>query len=165
MKSFQQKCCVVILGPRWKIDGVYSFETGQSDIYRYKVNHQTNISGAYKDNNQYMLETGHDTGKYTLFHCCFGLLRMLAYKISACEVWKIWRKPTELFKSIANRRIGDWAASNGHIKHTTRLLHDPWHDPVREHICVQPFVMWKRLCFHSFFAGLTNISKMQKRCK
>ena len=36
-------------------------------------------------------------------------------------------------KSIANRRVEDWEASNGHTKHSTRLFHGPWHDPVGEH--------------------------------
>ena len=42
---------------------------------------------------------------------------MLAYKISACEVHVciILRKPTEaLKKSIANHRVEDWEANNGH---------------------------------------------------
>ena len=30
-------------------------------------------------------------------------------------------------KSIANRRVEDWEASNGHTKDTTRLFHGPWH--------------------------------------
>ena len=90
---------------------------------------------------------------------------MLAYNISACEVCTIRQKPTEaLKKSIANRRVKDWETSNGHTKDTIRLFEGPLHDPVGEHICVQPFRMWNRLCFHPFFACLTNISKTQKRC-
>ena len=42
-----------------------------------------------------ILENEHDKGKCTLFYCCFGHYRMLTYKISACEVSIIWRKPTE----------------------------------------------------------------------
>ena len=61
-------------------------------------------------------------------------------------------------KSIANRRVEDWEASNGHTKDTTPLFHGPWHDPSGEHICAQPFRMWNRL-------RLTNISETQKRCK
>ena len=38
-------------------------------------------------------------------------------------------------KSIANRRVEDWEASNGHTKDTTQLFHGPWHTPVGEHIC------------------------------
>ena len=30
-------------------------------------------------------------------------------------------------KSIANRRVEDWEASNGHTKDTTQLFHGPWH--------------------------------------
>ena len=37
-------------------------------------------------------------------------------------------------KSIANRRVEDWEASNGHTKDKTRLLHGPWHVFVCEHI-------------------------------
>ena len=53
-------------------------------------------------------------------------------------------------KSVANRRVADWEASNGRTKDTTRLFHSPWHDRVGEHICVQPFRMWNRLRFHPF---------------
>ena len=45
-----------------------------------------------------MLGSGHDEGNCTLFYCCFGHYRMLAYKISACEVCIIWQKPTEALK-------------------------------------------------------------------
>ena len=37
-------------------------------------------------------------------------------------------------KSIANRRVEDWEASNGHTKDTTQLFHGPWHVSVGEHI-------------------------------
>ena len=40
----------------------------------------------------------HDEGKCMLLYCCFGHYRMLAYKISACELCIIWRKPTEALK-------------------------------------------------------------------
>ena len=40
-----------------------------------------------------------------------------------------------MHKSIANHRVEDWAASDGHTKDTTRLFHSPWHVPVGEHIC------------------------------
>ena len=33
-------------------------------------------------------------------------------------------------KSIANRQVEDWEASNGHTKYTTRLFHGPWQNPV-----------------------------------
>ena len=65
---------------------------------------------------------------------------------------------------IAESRTGK-EANNGHTKDTIRLFHGPWHDPVGEHICVQPFRMWNRPVSIHFFAGLTNISKTQKRCK
>ena len=50
-------------------------------------------------------------------------------------------------KSIANRRVEDWEASNCHTKDTTRLFHGPLHDPVDEHICAQPFRMRVSLIF------------------
>ena len=53
-------------------------------------------------------------------------------------------------KSIANRPVKDWEASNGCTKDTTRLFHGPWHDRVGEHICAQLFRMWNRLRFHPF---------------
>ena len=68
-------------------------------------------------------------------------------------------------KSISNRRVEDWEASNGHTKDTTRLFHCPWHDPVGEHISVQPFRMWNTLHFYPFLKFLTIMSKMQKWCK
>ena len=43
-------------------------------------------------------------------------------------------------KSIANRRVGDWKASNGQTKYTTRLFHGPWKDPVGEHIYVHSYL-------------------------
>ena len=49
-------------------------------------------------------------------------------------------------------------ASNGHTKDTTRLFHCPWHDPVGEHISVQPFRMWNTLRFWNF-------SQLFQRCK
>ena len=58
--------------------------------------------------------------------------------------WKHW-------KSIANRRVEDWKASNVHTKETTRPFHGPWHDPVGEHMSAQPFSMWKRLNFQPCF--------------
>ena len=50
-----------------------------------------------------------DNQKCTLFHCCFDHYRILAYKISVCEVCIIWRKATEAFKNlspIAESRTG-----------------------------------------------------------
>ena len=60
---------------------------------------------------------------------------MLAYKISACEVCNISKAYRSMQNSIANRRVEDWEASNGHTKDTTRLFHGPWHIPVSERIC------------------------------
>ena len=53
-------------------------------------------------------------------------------------------------KSIANRRVEDWEASNGHTKDTTRLFHGPWHVSVCGHVCAKPFRMWNRLRFIRF---------------
>ena len=75
---------------------------------------------------------------------------MLAYKLLACEVSYFGESLNKHLKSIANRRVEDWEANNGHIKDTTRLFPCPWHDPVGEHICAQPFRMWNRLRFHPF---------------
>ena len=50
-----------------------------------------------------------DKSKCTLFYCCFGHYRMLAYKILACGVCMICRKPTEACKNplqIAESRTG-----------------------------------------------------------
>ena len=52
---------------------------------------------------------GQDKGKCTLFYCCFDHNRMLAFKISVCEVCIICQKPTEAFKNpspIAESRTG-----------------------------------------------------------
>ena len=49
-----------------------------------------------------------------------------------CNLAKAYRS---MQKSIANRRVEDWEASNGHTKDTTRLFHGPWHVFVGEHIC------------------------------
>ena len=75
---------------------------------------------------------------------------MLAYKLLACEVSYFGESLNKHLKSIANRRVEDWEANNGHIKDTTRLFPGPWHDPVGEHICAQPFRMWNRLRFYPF---------------
>ena len=53
-------------------------------------------------------------------------------------------------KFIANRRVEDWEASNGHTKDTTRLFHGPWHVSVGEHICAWPLRMWNRIRFIRF---------------
>ena len=56
---------------------------------------------------------------------------------------------------IANRRVKDWEASNGHTKDTTGLFHGPRHNPEGEHICAQPFRMsnvFIRFCrSHKYF--------------
>ena len=64
-------------------------------------------------------------------------------------------------KSIANRRVEDWEASNGHTKDTTRLFHGPWHDPVGKHLRAQPCRMSNRLRFHPF----SQVSQIFQRRK
>ena len=95
-----------------------------------------------------ILEIEHDKGKCTLFYCCFDHDRILVYK--NIGMWGMYNlaKAYSIQKSVANRRVADGEASNGHTKDTTRLFHGPWHDPVGEHICAQPFRMWNRLRFH-----------------
>ena len=77
-------------------------------------------------------------------------------------------------KSIANRRVKDWEASNGHTKDTTRLFHCPWHDPVGQHLYVRPqgHVMDSgTVCSHlgcgthSVFIRFWNFSQLYQRCK
>ena len=69
----------------------------------------------------------HDKGKCTLFYCCFGHHLMLAYKISACEVCMIWRKPTETCKNplpIAESRTGKPAMVALKIQPNCSMVHD-----------------------------------------
>ena len=69
----------------------------------------------------------HDKGKCTLFYCCVDHYRMLAYKISACEVCIIWRKPTEALKNpspIAGSRTGKPAIVALKIQLDCSTVHD-----------------------------------------
>ena len=68
-------------------------------------------------------------------------------------------------KPIANCRVKNWEASNGHIKDTIRLFRGPWHDPVGEHICAQSFRMWNRLRFHPFLQVSNKSCKYFKDAK
>ena len=79
----------------------------------------------------------------TITECWHTKFRHVRYVNCSESLQKHW-------KSIANRRVQDWEASNGHTKDTTRLFYGPWHDAVGEHICAQPFRMWNRLRFHIF---------------
>ena len=102
--------------------------------------------------------------------CCFtvvaAIIRMLAYKISACEVCMICRKPTEARKNplqITESRTGKPAMVTLKIQPDCSRVHDTF--------------MWANICVRShlgcgtdsvssvFFAGLTNISKVPKWCK
>ena len=68
-----------------------------------------------------------DKGKCMLFYCCFGHYRMLAYKISACEVCMICRKPTEACKNplpIAESRTGKPAMVTLKIQPDCSTVHD-----------------------------------------
>ena len=87
--------------------------------------------------------------------------RMLAYKISACEVCIIWRKPTEALKKplpIAESRTGKPAM----VTLIKTLFQSPWHDLVDEHLYTQPFTMWNRLRFHPFLQ-VTQTFQRRKR--
>ena len=64
-------------------------------------------------------------------------------------------------KSMANRRVEDWEASNSRTKDTTRLIHGSWHDRVGQHICEQPFRMLNRPRFHPFL----QVSQIFRRRK
>ena len=79
----------------------------------------------------------------TITECWHTKFRYVRYVYFSESLQKHW-------KSIANRRVENWEASNGHTKDTTRLFHGPWHDAVGEHICAHTFRMWNRLCFHMF---------------
>ena len=109
-----------------------------------------------------MLEFGHDKGK---MHAVLVLFRPLPNAdIQNFGMWGIYhlaKAYRSIKESIANRRVEDWEASNGHTKDTTRLFHGPWHDPVGEHICAQPYRMWNRLRFHPFL----QVSQIFKRRK
>ena len=91
----------------------------------------------------------------TITECWHTKFRHVRYVHFSESLQKHW-------KSIANRRVEDWEASNGHTKDTTRLFHGPWHDAVGEHICVQPFRMWNRLPFHMFMQ-VSQIFQRRKR--
>ena len=68
-----------------------------------------------------------DKGKCTLFYCRFGHYQMLAYKISACEVCMICRKPTETCKNplpIAESRTGKPAMVTLKILPDCSTVHD-----------------------------------------
>ena len=74
-----------------------------------------------------ILENEHGKGKCTLFYCCFGHYRMLTYKISACEVCMIWRKPTEAFQNplpIAESRTVKPAMVTLKIQLHCSMVHD-----------------------------------------
>ena len=115
-----------------------------------------------------ILEIEHNKGKCTPFRCCFGHNKywMFAYKIPACEVCMIWRKPTETCKNplpIAESRTGKPAMVQLKIQLDCSTVHDTtlWANIyVHSHLgCGTDSV------FISFRRSHTNISKTQKRCK
>ena len=73
-------------------------------------------------------------------HTVLLLFQPLQYDdIQNFEMWGMYdlsKAYRSMQKSIANRRVEDWEASNGHTKDTTRLFHGPWHVPLGEHVCV-----------------------------
>ena len=94
-----------------------------------------------------MLGLEDDKGKCTLYYYCFGHYQILAYKISACEVCMIWRKPTEAFKihcQIAESRTRKPAMV------TLKMQFDCFTTLWGKHICAQPFRMWNRHIFVRF---------------
>ena len=112
-----------------------------------------------------------DKGKCTLFYCCFCHYRILAYKIAACEVCKIWRKPTEALKincQIAESRTGKPAMVTLKMQLNCFTVCDM--TPLGEYVCVQPFRMWNRPIFihfrrsHKYFKGakVMQINKILK---
>ena len=70
---------------------------------------------------------------------CLLLFRPLSnFGIQNFSMWGMYdlsKAYRSMQKSIANRRVEDWEASNGHTKDTTRLFHGPWHVSMGEHIC------------------------------
>ena len=119
-----------------------------------------------KWDNPILHETEHNKGKCALFYCCFVHYRKLAYKISACEVCIICRKPTEAFKNpsrIAESRTRKPEIVTLKIQLQCSTVHYTtlWANIfVRSHLkCGTDSVSIR------FFAGLTNISKTQKQCK
>ena len=98
-------------------------------------------------------------GQWALFYCCFDDCRMLAYKISTCE------SRQQLVKSNANHRVEAGWTPLVSTRYTARLFHSLWRDPVGVHtginICVRSHVV----CGAVQQTCLTNISKLQKRCK
>ena len=119
-------------------------------------------NSAYINKNNPIMEIEHYKGKCTLFYCCFGHYRMLSYKISACEVCMICRKPTEACKNplpIAESRTGKLAIVTLKIQSDCSTVHDTflWANTyVRSHLgCGTDSVS-------SVFAGPTKISKPQR---
>ena len=80
-----------------------------------------------KNSADLILKIEHDKGKCTQFYSCFGHYRMLAYKISACEVCIIWRKLTEACKTplpIADSRTGKPAMVTLKMQPDCSTVHD-----------------------------------------
>ena len=71
-------------------------------------------------------------------HAVLVLFRPLTnVGIQNFSMWGIYDKSKayrSMQKSIANRRVEDWEASNGHTKDTIPLFHGPYHVSVGEHI-------------------------------
>ena len=89
---------------------------------------------------------------------------MLAYKIS--EVCTICKNRQELVKLSANRRVEAGWTPMVSPRYTAKQFHSLWHYPVGGHVvvciqCVRSHVG----CATVRQTCLTNILKMQKRCK
>ena len=103
-------------------------------------------------------EAEHDNSKCTLFYCCFGHYRMLAYKNFACEVCIFWRKPTEALKNpspIAESRTKKPVVVTLKIQLDCSTVHDPplWANAyVRSHLGCGTDSVFIRLCSsHKYF--------------
>ena len=77
------------------------------------------------------------------------------------DMYNLAKASRSILKSIVNRQVEDWEASNSHTKDTTPLFHGQWHDPVGEHICAPPFRMWNRLRFHRSHKYFRDAKAMQ----
>ena len=95
-----------------------------------------------------MLGIGQVKGKCRLFYC-FGHYRILAYKISANEVYDLMKAYWSTQNPLPSRPVAEWEASNGHTKDITRQFHGPSYDFCGR-TCAQLFRMRIGPRFHRF---------------
>ena len=77
------------------------------------------------------LKLEQNKGLWALFYWCFGYWLMLAYKISTCKAYIIWRKPIKACKIQCQLPSGGWLKLQW--SHQGRLFHGSWWDPFRIH--------------------------------